>query len=569
MAVALGAAASALILYANRGTTFLLDDWAYLVQRSGSLTEASLFGSQNGNWTTTVVLAYRGLADLFGLGSYLPWRIALLATHLGSCALLYILARRRVGPWWALLALSLVLVNRGWEMLLWPFQIGQALSVLAGLGALLLLDRRDVRGDLGASALLLVSLASSSYGPPFLLVAAVELLLSRRAGLWVLVAPVAAWVWWQETWNADIPAQGPTDWSGFKNAVDFGWDILPGGPAAALGTSFAVGRAVVLLLVVLAVARMVLERRVHARLIGLIVAYFAYWASVAWARSELPNLGHSPRYLGLGVVLIVLAWVELFAGLDTSRWPERARERIDRLRPAGRTLAIVAFAIAALVVARAVVDTADLMKRGSNASLRLWGQRMLAQEAAYGVGRSTLTPASPFFIETSGAFALSLPLGSVEATVRRFGGTIYTGEDDLLERSPDARSYADLAFYKAQGPTIVPEPPGLVTGADPVRVIEAGAPIRTGRGCARWSSESPARVVVAVPRPGLRVRSPAGGGNVEMSLLRWGDRPFAVEGVAPPGTSVLVRPFPDEGRRPWRLDASGPAARICVLTGAS
>ena len=297
-------------------------------------------------------------------------------------------------------------------------------------------------------------------------------------------------------------------------------------------------------MVALAVARMVLERRIHARLIGLIAAYFAYWAGVAWARSELPDLGHSPRYLGLGVVLFVLAAVELFAGLDTSRWPERVRERIDRLRPAGRTLALVAFAIAALVVARAVIDTADLMKRGSNASLRLWGQRMLAQEAAYGVGRRALTPESPFYIETSGAFALTLPLGTVEATVRRFGGTIYTGEDALLERSPDARSYADLAFYKAQAPAIVPEPPGLVAGADPVRVIEAGAPTTTGRGCVRWAAESPARVIVGVPRPGLRVRSPAAGGNVEMSLLRWGDRPFAVEGVAPPGTSVLVRPRP-------------------------
>jgi len=567
VAACLAAGAAAIILYANRGTTFLLDDWAYLVQRSGRLTEASLFGTQNGNWTTTVVLSYRGLADVFGLGSYLPWRLALLATHLGACALVYVFAARRVGPWWALLALSLVLVSRGWEMLLWPFQIGQALSVLAGLGALLLLDRRDLRGDLGASALLLVSLASSSYGPPFLLVAAVELLLSRRSGLWVLVAPAAAWVWWQETWNADVPAQGTTDWAGFKSAVNIGWDILPGGPAAALGTSFAVGRAIVLLLVALAVARMLLERRVHARLVGLIVAYFAYWASVGWARSELPNLGQSPRYLGLGVVLFVLVAVELFAGLDTSRWPERARARIERLRPAGRTLALVAFAISALVVARGVVDTADLMKRGSNASLRLWGERILAQEAAYGVGRSTLTPASPFFIETSGAFALTLPLGTVEATVRRFGGTIYTGEDSLLERSQDARAYADLAFYRAQGPTIVPEPPGLVVSGEPVRVIEGEATTRAGRGCVRWATESPAAVIVGVPPTGLRVRSPHSGGNVEMSLLRWGDRPFAIEGVAPPGTSVLVRPRPDEGRRPWRLDVRGPAATICSLAG--
>ena len=333
LAVAFGVAASAVILSANRGTTFLLDDWAYLVQRSGNLTEASLFGSQNGNWTTTVVLAYRGLADVFGIGSYVPWRIALLATHLGSCALVYILARRRVGPWWALLALALVLVNRGWETLLWPFQIGQALSILAGLGALFLLDRRDVRGDLGASALLLVALASSSYGPPFLLVAGVELLLSRRAALWVLVVPAAAWIWWQEKWNSDIPAQGTTDWAGFKTAVNIGWDALPGGPAAALGTSFAVGRALVLLAAALAVARMVLERRVHARLVGLIAAYLAYWGGVAWARSEIPNLGQSPRYVGLGVVLfatlpLFYVWLALTISAAAAGTLQRVHDRL-------------------------------------------------------------------------------------------------------------------------------------------------------------------------------------------------------------------------------------------------
>ncbi len=566
VAACLAAGASALILHYNRGTTFLLDDWAYLVQRCGHLTSASLFGTQNGNWTTTTVLTYRGLADLFGMGSYLPWRLTLLAAHLGSCALIYVLARRRIGAWWALLPLALLLLNRGWETLLWPFQIGQALSILTGLGALFLLDRRDARGDAGASALLVVSLASSSYGPPFVLVVGLELLLTRWRSLWVLVAPVAAWVWWQEKWNSAIPEQGASNIAGYKYAVRLGWEVMPGGPAAVLGTSFDVGRVLLVLLVVLAALRIVLERRLPGRLIGLIAGYFAYWFGVAWARSEVPNLGQSPRYLALGAVLFVLAWVELFAGLEVERWPARVRDRFDRLRPAGRVVGAVAFTLAALLTARAVIDTADVMKRGSNATLRLWGERTLAQGAAFGVGRRALAAGSPFYIEASGAFALSLPLGSVEATVRRFGGTIYSGEDALLERSPDARSYADLAFYKAQAPAIVPEPPGLVLSGAPVRLIEGGAPTRGPRGCLRWAANSPARVVVGVPRPGLRVRSPAAGGNVEMSLLRWGDRPFAVEGVAPPGTSVLVRPRADGARRPWRLDLSGPAAQVCSLS---
>ena len=96
---AISLAASAFILFWNRGTTFLLDDWAYLVQRA-DLTEVSLFASQNGNWTTTNVLIYRALAELFGIGSYLPWRLVSVAIHLGCCALVYVLARRRIGEWW-------------------------------------------------------------------------------------------------------------------------------------------------------------------------------------------------------------------------------------------------------------------------------------------------------------------------------------------------------------------------------------------------------------------------------------------------------------------------------------
>ena len=451
-------------------------------------------------------------------------------------------------------------------MLLWPFQIGQALSVLAGLGALLLLDRRDLRGDLGASALLLVSLASSSYGPPFLLVAAVELLLSRRRrpvgarGAHGRVDLVAGDV------ERGHPGPGDHQLGGLQDRRRLGWDIFPGGPAAALGTSFAVGRAIVLLLVALAVARMVLERRIHARLVGLIVGYFAYWASVGWARSELPNLGQSPRYLGLGVVLFVLAAVELFAGLDTSRWPERARARLDRLRPAGRTVALVAFAVAALVVARGVWQTADLMDRGAAASLRKWGDRMLAQEAAFGVGRPALTGETPFPIETSGGFALSLPLGGIEATVNRFGGTIYTGESSLLERSADARSYADQALGRAQ---LVLRPPTPETAPDPrgepVRVLRSGAPLTRTRGCVRWAADAPAPVRVRVPAGGLYIRN-ASRKPLPMTLIRWADGPGDVRATVADGGATVVAVAPRDGsRRAWAVELLGSAGTVCPL----
>ncbi len=63
-----------------------------------------------------------------------------------------------------------------WPDVLWPFQMGFLGSLAAGLGALLCLDRGDRAGEIGASALLTVALASSSMGIPIFIAAAFEML---------------------------------------------------------------------------------------------------------------------------------------------------------------------------------------------------------------------------------------------------------------------------------------------------------------------------------------------------------------------------------------------------------
>jgi hypothetical protein len=567
-AVLITVLAAAFILFANRGTWFLLDDWAYLAQRAPDLSAGTLFTSQNGNWATTQVLVYRVLAELFGMGSYLPFRLTALAIHLGCCALVYVLARRRLGPWWALVPLALVLVTRGWETVLWPFQMGQMLSILTGLGALVALDRRDWRGDLAASVLLVLSLASSSFGPPLVLAVGVELVFSRRRALWVLVAPAAAYLWWQEVYNSALPPQGSTALSGIRYALELGWDILPGGPAAVLGTSFPVGRVVLIAVVALAIARTVFERRVPARLAGLLVAYVAYWILVAWARSEAPDLGHAPRYVDLGVVLFVLAVVELFAGLLPERWPPWAQRPVRALRrhPA---FGPAAFMLVVLIAARGALLTADAMNHGMGVSFRAWGQRMLAQQAALGVGRPILNEQSPFYLETSGSFALAFPLGQIEATVKRWGGELYPGEASLRDRPMDARRYADQALARAEGATVVDEPPAaaIATDGPPLRVLSSEVPVTAKNGCVRWSATHQARVRVAVPPAGLRVGNSLGHGDIATALVRWADRPLQAEAIVTPGRSATVRPRADRSRRPWALEVYGADAKICSIPG--
>ena len=58
--------------------------------------------------------------------------------HLLCTGLLYVYARRRIGPWPALLPAALLLtLGPAWQNILWPFQIGWLISLAAGLGALL------------------------------------------------------------------------------------------------------------------------------------------------------------------------------------------------------------------------------------------------------------------------------------------------------------------------------------------------------------------------------------------------------------------------------------------------
>ena len=509
---------------------------------------------------------YRVLAELFGIGSYLPWRLTALAIHLGCCALVYVLARRRLGPWWALVPLALVLVTRGWETVLWPFQMGQMLSILCGLGALVALDRRDWRGDLAASLLLVLALASSSFGPPLVLAVAVELVLSRWRALWVLVAPAAAYLWWHFEYNAVLPSQGATNLSGIRYALELGWDIMPGGPAAVLGTSFAVGRADP------APGLRARDRadRVRAPRPGA-------------ARRPARRLRRVLAPGGVGAQRI--ARPRARAALRRSRasccsssrssscspgWTRSAGRsgRDARSARCGRRPALgpVTFMIVVLIAARGVVLTADAMKDGSGTSFRVWGQRMLAQQAALGVGREALTGQSPFYIETAGGFALALPIDMIEATAARWGGDLYRSEQSLRERPMDARRFADQALARAQGATVVDVPPAapLATDGPSVRVLHSDADVTAKDGCVRWS-EATARPRRGPARRAARRATPCRPAT---------SRPRSCAGPtgrcnrrrsSPPGRSATVKPRPDRSSRPWQLEVFGGPAQICSL----
>ena len=199
VAVALVAAGCALVGYEARHLTFYLDDWSFVVGRRG-LSAGVFLRPHVEHLSALPILAYKALLAVFGAGSYAPFMVLLLLVHAVVCLLLYVLARRRVGPWAALAPVAvLALLGPAWQDLLWAFQVGYLGSVAAGLGMILCLERRDRRGDVSGGLLLIVSLACSSVGLGFVVVAAVLLGLEKPRPWrrwWILAVPLALYGLW-------------------------------------------------------------------------------------------------------------------------------------------------------------------------------------------------------------------------------------------------------------------------------------------------------------------------------------------------------------------------------------
>ncbi len=196
--MALLVAGGVVLAYETRGTTFWADEWSWILgRRSGGA--GTFLEPHNQHLSLVPVAIYKLLFATVGLRHYGPYRAVLIACDLACAALVFAYVRRRLGGFLALLAAALILLfGPGWQDILWPFQIGWLIAIGAGVSALLMLDRRERRGDIAAAILLMVSLASSSVGLAIAVGVAIDVLQRRRRGdWWIFLAPLAVYVlWW-------------------------------------------------------------------------------------------------------------------------------------------------------------------------------------------------------------------------------------------------------------------------------------------------------------------------------------------------------------------------------------
>ena len=147
---------AALLLFWGSKLTFLLDEWEFLLYRPG-FTAHSILSPHGEHISIAPILIYKALQETAGMSSSLPYLAVSVALFLVASILLFVYLRRRVDPWLALLATGIVLfLGPAYEDLLWGFQMGFMGSLACGLGALLLLERGDRRGDWLACVLLAV-----------------------------------------------------------------------------------------------------------------------------------------------------------------------------------------------------------------------------------------------------------------------------------------------------------------------------------------------------------------------------------------------------------------------------
>jgi len=550
------AVAGAFVLWETRGAYFWFDEWIWIAERR-DFSASALLEPHNQHLSLVPVAIYQVLLETVGLGHYWPYRVVLVIGHLTCAIVLFAYARSRVGAVLAVAAaVAILFLGPAWQDILWPFQIGWLISMAAGVGALLALDRGDRGADVVAAVLLALALASSGIGVAFLLTAAVDVALGRRRwrdGLIVALPGALYGLWW-----IAYQTSGPTE---HLQPTDVPLYVMRSACASLLSlfglfrpdapllnqpeVSLLAGLPVLLAALALAAWRLYRLRRVPARVVALVVGVIAFWALTGLQRGVVAPPG-TPRYVYVGSLFLLLIAAELARGAALRRTVVRA-------------LVLVAVAGAAY--------NAPLLREAAN-GLRAEAEMTRVSLGVLEIARPNVRSREVLTIIRGYPFVL-LTAGKYFAAERGWGQTRAATPPQIAGASPPIRQRADEELVRMERASVRPAAASEPLGAPPdVERVTGGRLMHAGA-CvvfARRSSRSPApagAIDVKLPRGGVVVRPE--GGPARLSVRRFGDffqpKPLA---TVSSGRAGHVRIRPDRAPQPWHLRVQPrSAATVC------
>lgn len=551
-------ASIAYVLWLGRGETFIVDEWSYLLQGHQSSLKA-LLEPHNGHLIVFPILVLKLMYGVFGISSHLPYQLLAVLLNVLIAALLYVFARRSVGPLIALLpAVLMLFYGAGWDAFVTGYQLPNLVSVAAGLIALLCIRKEDLRGDVLACLALLLSLASFSVGIAFAAGVAVALLLRRREAAtrraWVLLIPAAlyaAWfIWAMQFSESQVMAHnvgsllaGIFDQLAAIFTGMTGLGAAPGSDnlTAPVGALPSWGPTLVVLALV-GVAFALRHRGPSRSFFAALATLCVYLVTIALAlnvgESRVPD---ASRYVYMGTVLTLLVLIEAVNGMKPNRaWA------------IGLTTAL----FFSLLANGALMGVGGKVVRLESATNR-------AQLGALEIARNDV--ANDFTVEAGGLSTLSNPdmlfdAGTYFDVTKSYGSPAYT--EAALEGAPEqAREAADQLLSRALPISV--RPGFRPAGKGSIAVIEGTEYQRRPGGCVAIvpATATAAQVVVEVPSGGLSYKA-AAADQPELKLRRFGEG-FAVVPELPAGSAQVVIPT-DRSDRLWQAElVTGSRLELC------
>ncbi len=525
-------ASGVLLLSLDSHLTFLSDDWELLVGRRG--WGASYFlAPYHEHILLGPAIDYKILLETFGMGSALPFYVVSISAFLAGVVLLFVFLRRRVGDWPALIAAVLVaFLGAAFEDLLLAFQIGYYGSMVAGLAALIALDREDERGDRLAAVFAVVSLAISSLGLIFLLGLAVDVACGRRPRrrrLHVVFIPLAAYLLWWSGWGHT--AENEVSVHNVLHAPEFAFKAAAAGITSLLGLAtgdgsepsqphLIWGKLILVAAILLIAARVYRERRISKGLAVALALGLGFWVLAGFSQ-DAERFPTSSRYQYPSAVFLLLIAGEALRGL-----------RIPR----------PALVVAALIAGLAISGGISLMHREYTERWRPAADAIRYSLAAVDIAGPAAQPDFPVAFPP----ALTVPSRDYLHAVDEYGSPAYD-EDELRTRPEAERGSADLTLAQALGLALVsPDPTERVIACQPLRASAEGATgVTLLHGGFTLSNET------AAP--------------VEVLLGRFATAATVSLGPVPAGLRTALHIPLDNSRRPWKLSLVGEGpVRLCT-----